>query len=126
MQQVQNIIDENGYQFFTCYKCGNLISAIELTYALNTTGIGCRCGCMKVQPVQVKLEQYSQRNVVEMAIFLKFDEAAYIADFLMETSALNWPVERQNEEALKIKDQFKTLLGELNEADPCRSDIRPN
>ena len=114
MQNVQKIVDENGYQFFSCYKCGELISAIELAYALNTTGIGCRCGSMKVQPTQVKLAQYSLRNVVEMAIYLKIDEKDYLSDFEMEAAQLNWTEGQEVEAKSEIRKHFKELLALCN------------
>ena len=109
--EAQPIIDENGFQFFSCYKCGDLISAIELNRALNTNGMGCRCGCMKVQPVQVKAEQYTQKNVVEMAIYLKIAEEDYRADFVLETLAIGWTAAQQEEGMEKIHSHFKEMLG---------------
>ncbi len=108
--EVQNIINANGFQFFSCYKCGELISAIELDAALKKDGVGCRCGCMKVQPVQVKVEQYTRRNVVEMAIHLGISEEAFVDDFLVE--ARESPINLHELPTLvtEIRTHFKEVL----------------
>ncbi len=112
--EVQRIVDENGYQFFNCYRCGELISAIQLVYALNTTGVGCRCGCMKVQPVQIKPEQYPLKNVVEMGMFLLVDESAYIDDFRHEIQPLCWDPDQIEEAVVTIRQHFAAARATCN------------
>ncbi len=109
--ETKNIIDEqDGYQFFSCYKCGELITCLELSRSLQTTGRGCRCGCMKVQPTEIKVEQYVQRNAVELAIYLKISEADYTADFILEASGLRWNRDAIDTGVETIRARFAELL----------------
>ncbi len=108
--ETRNIVDEQGYEFFSCYKCGELITCLELSRALNTTGKGCRCGCMKVQPTEVKVEQYTQRNVCEMAIYLKKGVEEYVDDFLREAEILGWDRATAAISCETIRRHFSELL----------------
>jgi hypothetical protein len=83
--ELKRMIGENAFQFYRCYKCGDLISAMELAVALGTNGIACGCGSMQIQPTQVRTADYTRRNVVEMAVHLDFSEEDYMEDFARET-----------------------------------------
>lgn len=83
--ELKKLIGEDGFQFYRCYACGALISAMELAIALHSkTGTPCKCGSMKVQPAQVKPSDYPELNVVEMAVHLGIAEDAYVEDYLQE------------------------------------------
>lgn len=124
---VQSIVDDDGYQFFGCYKCGELISAIRLAHAMNTTGISCRCGCSKVQPVQVKPEQFVLKQVVEMGIWLKFNEVDYIADFRAEMASIPepWTFDQIEEGVHQIRTHFRALLEDPPDEPPEPEEEEP-
>ena len=81
---IQKLLGENAFEFYRCYRCHELISAMQMAVALNTNGLVCGCGSMKVQPSQVKVAEYPNMNVIEMANHLGFTENDYIEDFLSE------------------------------------------
>ena len=82
--ELQKLLGDDACQFYRCYKCHGLISAIELAVALNTTGIACKCGSMKIQPTQVLGSEYVRSNVIDMAVHLDIAYEDYIQDFLLE------------------------------------------
>jgi len=85
---VKRILGEDSWQFYRCYKCGRIISALELSRGLRPklgeSAKACPCGSLKCQPTQITAEDYAKPQVIEMAVSLGFTRKQYLDDFDME------------------------------------------
>lgn len=87
--EIKQILGEDSWQFYRCYKCGRTINALELSAGLKPPlGEGakvCPCGSLRCQPAQITAEDYGKPQVLAMAKHLGFTKQQILDDFEIES-----------------------------------------
>ena len=65
--ELKQLIGDQSFDFYACYKCGRLLTAIELVRALHRNGQPCPCGCQKIMPADLRWWQWMYPRVLYFA-----------------------------------------------------------
>lgn len=107
-KELKEVIGEDSWQFYRCYKCARIINAMELAAglkpAIGEIAKACPCGSLRCQPTQITAEHYGEPQVIAMAKHLGFSKQQYRDDFDIESVSM--PAERVAEIAKQIEDGF--------------------
>jgi DNA-directed RNA polymerase subunit RPC12/RpoP len=47
-------LGKDSYDFYSCYKCGRLITAVQMVRSLHSDGNICKCGSKTVKPSNIQ------------------------------------------------------------------------
>ena len=108
-EDIKKLIGEDCFQFYRCYNCTEVISAMQMAVALKKSGKICACGSMKVIPAEVKPGEYTRKNVIEMAVMMGVSEDAYLDDFRLEKGDSEITIE----DIALIRSRWETVVAEI-------------
>lgn len=66
-KELQDVIGKDGYDFYSCYKCKSLITALRMARAMYSDGKICKCGSMTVNPCNLKWYHWFRPDVLYFA-----------------------------------------------------------